>query len=201
MGTRLGGRYELLHPVWRDRLGSTWIARDPAGWPVSVRVLPAALAEDRAVLCRFATDKSRLTAIRHPNLAAVLDLTAGEGTAAIVSEAVDGVSLRHLPAPLPPHEARRVGAAVTAALTALHDAGVPHAHLGPGNVYLTRDGEIRLGDIALTHLLADSPTGRALLPPTADHPVRALLLDVTRRRRRRRLPGTFLATYDTCAWT
>lgn len=200
MGTRLGGRFELLHPVWRDRLGSTWIARDPAGWPVSVRVLPTVLAEDPAVRRRFASDRRRLTAIRHPNLAAVLDLTTADGIAAIVSEAVDGTSLRHLPRPLPPREATRVGAAATAALTALHDAGVPHAHLSPGNVYLTRGGEIRLVDIALTRLLADSPTGRSLLQPTADQPalaVRALLRDVTRR------PSTraVLATYDTCPGT
>jgi serine/threonine protein kinase len=65
---------------------------------------------------------------------------------------------------------------VAAGLSALRRAGLPHRLLGPATVMLTRSGEVRLTDIALSRLLADSAAGRALLqPPAGDREFRALV--------------------------
>jgi serine/threonine protein kinase len=171
MARRLVGSYELLHPVWRDCLGATFIARDRCGRPVALRVLPAALAADAAVRRHFEEDGPLLRSLRHPNLAGVVDLvTAGE-TLAVVSEAVVGTSLRQ-PGELPRDHIRR---GVAAGLSALREAGLPHRLLAPGTVILARTGEVRLTDIALSRLLADSAAGRALLKPSSDPAFRALL--------------------------
>ncbi|HEY0451306.1 protein kinase domain-containing protein [Actinophytocola sp.] len=199
MGSRLGGGYELLHPVWRDNLGTTFIARAPSGWPVSVRVLPATLESDPTVRHRFRQDLALLCAVRHPNLVAVHDLLTDDGLA-IVSDAVDGVSLHRVRAtgPLAPPELARVGEAIGAGLSALHAAGLQHQHLTPRNVHQDRAGRIHLADIALAQLLADSPAGRRLLradaaayppadPATADeHALGVLLRELGGAPRQRR---------------
>jgi serine/threonine protein kinase len=174
MARRLVGSYELLHPVWRDGLGATFIARDRCGLPVSLRVLPAELAGDDAVRRRFAEDGPLLRSLRHPNLAGVVDLVSAGETLAVVSEAVVGTTLRHrLVRDLPRERIRR---GVAAGLSALRRAGLPHRLLGPATVMLTRSGEVRLTDIALSRLLADSAAGRALLqPPAGDREFRALV--------------------------
>jgi serine/threonine protein kinase len=174
MARRLVGSYELLHPVWRDRLGATFIARDRCGLPVSLRVLPAMLAGDARVRRHFEEDGPVLRALRHPNLAGVVDLVDAYETLAVVSEAVVGTTLRHRLARDLPRE--RIRRSVAAGLSALRAAGVPHRLLGPATVVLTPTGDVRLTDIALSRLLADSAAGRALLQsPAHDREFRALL--------------------------
>lgn len=173
--TLLAGRYELLHPVSRDALGATYIARDRTGWPISVRLLPAALAADAAVRARFRADGPLLLSLRHENLAPVRDLVATETQLAIASDAVDGVTLRRRlrDGRLPRKEVGELEAAVTAGLAALHESGVTHGLLGPATVTLLRRGGARLTDVAVTRLVADSATGRALLEGAAAYPARA----------------------------
>jgi serine/threonine protein kinase len=166
MGTRLAGRYELLHPVWRDDLGTTFIARDEAGLPVSLRVLPATLAADHAVRRRFHDDERLLRSLRHPNLAAVLDLVVSGDVLAIASDAVPGRTLRH--------RLRTSGrltsaeiAGIRQGLSALREAGLPRQPPDPGAVIFADTGEVRLADIAVPRLLDDSALGRGLLRASA----------------------------------
>ncbi|HEV7649566.1 MAG TPA: hypothetical protein VGP26_15555 [Actinophytocola sp.] len=185
--TLLAGRYELLHPVWRDPLGTTFVARDRTGWPISVRLLPAALTADPAVRSRFRKDGPLLLSLRHKSLAPVRDLVATETQLAIAADAVDGVTLRRRlrEGRLPRAEAEEIEAAVAAGLATLHESGVTHGLIGPASVVLPRRGGARLTDVAVARLVADSATGRALLHATAacsshgDRPAyRALLRDL-----------------------
>jgi len=179
--TLLAGRYELLHPVWRDPLGTTFIARDRTGWPISVRLLPAALTADPAVRARFREDGPLLLSLHHENLAPVRDLIATDTQLAIAADAVDGVTLRQRlrSGRLPRRQATTIEAAVTAGLAALQESGMTHGLLGPATVTLARGGGVRLTDVAVARLVADSPTGRALLRPRSDeHARRALLRDL-----------------------
>lgn len=177
MGPLLGDRYQVVHPLWRDRLGETYVARDRrTGAPVAVRTLRGDLAT-AAVARRLHEDRHRLTALRHPNLAAVLDLTEdrfdGTDVLTIVSEAVEGTTLRHrLRTGHPPNrdEAARVGTGIAAGLHALHEAGLLHQNLRPDTVVLTRTGDVRLTDIALAHLVSATPAGRDHLRATAPAP-------------------------------
>src|SRR3954452_7120163 len=180
--TLLAGRYELLHPVWRDALGTTYVARDRTGWPISVRVLPAALTADEAVRTRFQSDGPLLLSLRHENLAPIRDLVVTDERLAIASDAVDGVTLRRRlrEGRLPRAKATKIEAAIAAGLTALHEAGLTHGLLSPTTVALPRGGGARLTDVAVTRLVADSATGRALLGSRGSdaQALRALLRDV-----------------------
>lgn len=171
--TLLAGRYELLHPVWRDPLGTTFIARDRTGWPIAVRLLPAALSADPAVRTRFREDGPLLLSLRHENLAPVRDLVATETQLAIAADAVDGATLRQRlrAGRLPRLEVHDIEAAVAAGLAALHEAGLTHGLIGPATVALPRGGA-RLTDVAVTRLVADSATGRTLLRAAAAYPSR-----------------------------
>ncbi len=195
MGTRVGGRYELAHPVWRDRLGATFVARDENGGPVSLRILPASLAADPAVRRRFREDASLLRSLRHPNLVPVRELVEAGGTLAIASEVVDGRTLRHLlhTGRLRRGDVRRIRRAVSAGLAALRAAGLPHRLLIPATVVLPRDGEVALTDIAVSRLLADSAAGRALLrdavPGPAGHTPRTWLHQLACADHAVRIPG------------
>ena len=172
--TLLAGRYELLHPVWRDPLGTTFIARDRTGWPIAVRLLPAELTADPAVRMRFHEDGPLLLSLRHENLAPVRDLVATETQLAIAADAVDGVTLRQRQRAgrLPRTETRDIEAAITAGLAAMHEAGLTHGLIGPTTVALPRRGPARLTDVAVARLVADSATGRTLLRAAAAYPSR-----------------------------
>jgi serine/threonine protein kinase len=178
--TLLAGRYELLHPVWRDALGTTYVARDRTGWPISVRVLPAALTADEAVRTRFQSDGPLLLSLRHENLAPIRDLVVTDERLAIASDAVDGVTLRRRlrEGRLPRAKATKIEAAVAAGLTALHEAGLTHGLLSPTTVALPRGGDARLTDVAVTRLVADSATGLLGSRGSDAQAFRALLREV-----------------------
>lgn len=162
MDRLLGERYQVVHPLWRDRLGETFVALDRArGVPVVARLLRGPLAGP-ATAHRFARERHRLTAIRDPHLAAVLDLTRDGDELVIVSEAVEGYTLRHhLRSGTPSTaESARIGAGVAAALAALHAGGVVHQHVHPDKIVLGPDGRARLTDVALAHLLDPNPAAR-----------------------------------------
>ncbi|MCT2582386.1 protein kinase domain-containing protein [Actinophytocola gossypii] len=173
MGPLLGDRYQVVHPLWRDRLGETYVARDRrTGTPVTVRTLRGDLAAP-PVARRLHEERHRLTALRHPHLAAVLDLTEDRDALIIVSEAVEGATLRHrLRTGRPPDrdEVARIAAGVAAGLHAMHDAGLLHQNLRADTVVLTRTGEVRLTDVALAHLVSATAAGRDRLRAAAPAP-------------------------------
>ena len=147
MRRRVGDRYQLLHPVWRDRLGETLVARDRAdGNPVAVRLLPGTGP------LRAGTH-ARLTALRGPHLAGVLDLVEHGDLLAVVSEIVPGPTVRQrLRAGRPSAgEAARVGAGVAAGLAVLHADDLLHRNLNAGNVIVTPE-RVVLTDFALAAL-------------------------------------------------
>lgn len=140
----MADRYRLLHPVWGDRYGMTHIAAGPGGVPAAVRVL----APDPPAVRRG--DVDLLTAVRHPNLAAVHDVLV-DGHVAIAADVVLGRTLRR--ARLTTDELLKVGTGIAGALAALHERGVWHRTLSPSTVVLDQRGEPVLTDVAVGHLL------------------------------------------------
>ncbi|WP_459719385.1 protein kinase family protein [Actinophytocola sp. KF-1] len=166
MPATLAGRYRLLHPVWGDRYGMTHIAAGPDGMPVSVRVLsPDPPAVRRA-------DVDLLTAIRHPNVAAVRDVLV-DGHVAIATDAVLGGTLRR--ARLTTAELLHVADGVRAALAELHTRGVCHGTIGPSAVVVDDRGDAVLTDVAIGRLLRLPGT------PAEDHQALACLLSTVWR--------------------
>ena len=134
--------YTVDGPLGFGSGGAVWSARDTGGHGVAIRVL-APLGEERDAARRRRLDALR--ALRHPNLAAVLDVVElPDGGRAVVSEVVTGPSLatvragrRGLSAP----EALGVVRQLASALVVLHARGVVHADIAPSNIVLTSRGD------------------------------------------------------------
>lgn len=109
---------------------------------VAIKLLRGEFAEDRQTLRRFFTEAKAAASLRHPNVVDVLDMgETDEGLPFMVHELLEGEALDarvKRAGPLPWDEARTVMLPVMDALASVHDAGILHRDLKPGNVFLSR---------------------------------------------------------------
>jgi serine/threonine protein kinase len=167
-GDRIGS-YRIEARVGEGGAGIVYRAiREPDGGVVALKLLRAALAHDTILLRRFEHEIRAARAIRHANLVAVLDSGMLGERPYVVTRFMEGGSLatriRHR-GPLPPLEAATVISQVAAGLDALHEAGIVHRDVTPGNVLLEADGTAALADFGLArspHDTALTKAGRAL---------------------------------------
>jgi non-specific serine/threonine protein kinase len=176
-GSRLGP-YEIVAPVGAGGMGEVYRARDARlGREVAVKVLPAALADEPERLRRFATEARAAAAVSHPNVLAVYDVETGD-TPYLVFELLEGETLRASlsDGPLPPGRAVEIAAQVARGLAAAHDRGIVHRDLKPDNVFLTRDGQVKILDFGLARVL-EPPSGPELTAaPTLDRTAAGTIL-------------------------
>src|SRR5437867_2497516 len=153
-GARLGP-YEILAPVGAGGMGEVYRARDTRlGREVAIKVLPAAFSQDADRLRRFEQEARAVGMLNHPNILIVHDIGTHEGAPYLVSELLDGGTLRdHLKAaPLPPRKAIDYALQTARGLSAAHEKGVVHRDLKPENLFVTRDGRIKILDFGLAKL-------------------------------------------------
>ena len=172
-GTRLGP-YEILAPLGAGGMGEVYRARDPRlQREVAIKVLPAETAADPEMLARLANEARAVAALAHPNILSVFDVGADRGVSYVVTELLDGATLRDrlssgaLPVPVATDFARQI----LAGLAAVHDRGIVHRDLKPENVFVTRDGHVKLLDFGIAKRVTpgagDARTiGRALTGAT-----------------------------------
>src|SRR5712692_5222547 len=93
-GSKLGP-YEILAPLGAGGMGEVYRAKDPRlGREVAVKVLPASLSQDADRLRRFEQEARAAGALNHPNITAVYDIGAADGAPYIVTELLEGETLR-----------------------------------------------------------------------------------------------------------
>jgi eukaryotic-like serine/threonine-protein kinase len=171
-GRRLGP-YEIVAPLGAGGMGEVYRARDSRlGRDVAVKVVPADLAADGERLRRFEQEARAAGALNHPNVLAVYDVGTDDGAPYLVTELLDGEPLReHLGAgPLPLRRAVGYAVQIAHGLAAAHEAGIVHRDLKPDNLFVTRDGRVKVLDFGLAKLssgpaLAESETRTAGSPP------------------------------------
>ena len=158
-GARLGP-YEILSPLGAGGMGEVYRARDTRlGREVAVKVLPADVAGDPERLRRFEQEARAASALSHPNILTLFDVGRHEATSYLVTELLEGESLRARLAhgPLPPRKAIELGVAMARGLAAAHAKGIVHRDLKPENLFLTGDGGLKILDFGLAKLtLPDS---------------------------------------------
>ncbi len=130
-------------------------AKDPRlGRDVAVKVLPASLSQDADRLRRFEQEARAAGALNHPNITAVYDIGSAEGAPYIVTELLEGETLRGRlgTGTLPPRKGIDYAVQIAKGLAAAHEKGIVHRDLKPENLFVTRDGQIKILDFGLAKL-------------------------------------------------
>src|SRR6202140_5138323 len=146
------GNYEVLEKLGEGGMGEVWRARDERlNRTVAVKILPPDLANDPQRRGRFEQEARALGALNHPNIVAVYDVGQENGRSYIVSELVDGESLRTSidRGPLPVRKIIDYAVQMAEALAAAHELGIVHRDLKPENVMVTRGGRVKVLDFGL----------------------------------------------------
>ena len=151
---QLAGRYTLISEIGRGGTGTVWRAADrAAGREVAVKVLHQRLGHHEQLVSGFVQQRTALTGIEHPHLVTVHDLVFDDGIVALVSELIEGQTLRQVlrRGLLPTREAVTIGGQIASALARLHVAGVVHCDVKPENILLTATPDLgvdaRLADL------------------------------------------------------
>jgi serine/threonine protein kinase len=175
-GTMLG-RYELLESLDRGRLSEVYRARDASiGRLVAVKVLPASLAADAVWLRRFEQEARAAGQLDHPSILSIHDVGVHEGRPYLVSEWLEGETLRERLSVTKVPWRKAVGYAIQIAqgIAAAHERGIVHRDLKPENLFLTQDGRVKILDFGLARVVApqvaDNADAEAPTAATATEP-------------------------------
>ena len=153
-GTKLGP-YEILAPLGAGGMGEVYRARDARlNREVAIKVLPAAFARDPERLRRFQQEAQAVAVLNHPNILAVHDFGEHEGSPYLVTELLEGETLRERlrSGALPVRKATAYSEQVARGLAAAHEKGIVHRDLKPENIFVTRDGRVKILDFGLAKL-------------------------------------------------
>jgi Tol biopolymer transport system component/preprotein translocase subunit SecG len=165
--TRLG-RYEIRSQIGAGGMGEVYLARDPKiGRDVAIKVLPADFSADKERLARFEQEAQAAGALNHPNILSIYDVDTHDGAPYVVSELLEGETLRELigGAPLPPRKAVDYALQIARGLAAAHERGIVHRDVKPENLFVTKDGRVKILDFGLAKLTErDSDAARSELP-------------------------------------
>jgi Tol biopolymer transport system component len=155
-GTKLGP-YEIVSPVGAGGMGEVYRARDTRlGRDVAIKVLLEAPAHDADRLRRFEQEARTIAALSHPNILGIHDIGTHDGAPFLVSEFLEGQTLRVklVSGPLPVRRAIEYALGIAQGLAAAHEKGIVHRDLKPENVFVTRDGRIKVLDFGLAKLVS-----------------------------------------------
>src|SRR6204780_814587 len=143
------GPYEIQSLLGAGGMGEVYRARDARlNRTVALKILPPQVAADAGRRARFEQEARAASALNHPNILSVYDIGEQDGLAYIVSELIEGESLRDSlrRGPLPLSRLLDLSGQVAAALAAAHAAGIVHRDIKPENIMITRDGRAKILD-------------------------------------------------------
>jgi Tol biopolymer transport system component len=150
-GTRLGP-YEIANLIGAGGMGEIYRAHDTRlGRDVAIKVLPEAFAQDADRLARFEREAKSIAALSHQNIIAIHDTGTHDGQVFVVTELLEGETLRTRiqQGPLPLRKATDIAMQIARGLAAAHDKGIVHRDLKPENVFVRNDGQVKILDFGL----------------------------------------------------
>jgi serine/threonine protein kinase/Tol biopolymer transport system component len=168
VGSKLGP-YEIVAPLGAGGMGEVYRARDSRlGREVAIKVLPASFSNDPDRLRRFEQEARAAGILNHPNITAVHDIGTVDGAPYVVTELLEGETLRSRLAggPLAPRRAIEFAIQIAHGLSAAHEKGIVHRDLKPENLFVTKDGRIKILDFGLAKLTQPEKAGPQTSLPT-----------------------------------
>ncbi|HEX2120846.1 MAG TPA: protein kinase [Thermoanaerobaculia bacterium] len=150
-GSRIGP-YEVLDLLGEGGMGEVYRGRDPRlGRDIAIKVLAKDSLHDAEATARLEREARAIAALSHPNIVAVHDVGKDNGTFYVVTELLEGKTLRDSirQAALSWRRAVEIGAEVAEGLAAAHAKSIVHRDLKPENIFLTSDGRVKILDFGL----------------------------------------------------
>ena len=159
-GTKLGP-YDIESLLGAGGMGEVYRARDARlNRMVAIKVLPKSFSADADRLQRFTQEARAAAALNHPNILSIFDIGEEQGAPYIVSELLEGTTLREQVrnGPMPVRKAIDCALQTARGLAAAHDKGIVHRDLKPENIFVTDDGRVKILDFGLAKLTRPEAT-------------------------------------------
>ena len=166
----LVGPFEVIDLLGAGGMGAVYRAYDPRlRRDVAIKVLPAAFARESDRLQRFEREALAVARVTHPNIVAIYDVGTYEGAPYLVTELLEGGTLREKlnGRALPLATAVDYASQVARGLATTHEHGIVHRDIKPDNLFVTVDGRVKILDFGLAKLTdVDADTGATAITLT-----------------------------------
>ena len=171
---RLVGHYRVLEKIGAGGMGEVFRARDERlGRDVALKLIRPASSDNPDHLRRFEQEARAAAALNHPNILAIYDVGLDGATPYIVSELLEGKTLRHrlCEERIPPRQAAGYALQIVQGLTAAHDRHIVHRDLKPENLFITNDDRVKILDFGVAKLQPNPEESRSIesLPTVTKH--------------------------------
>src|SRR5438477_6246518 len=153
-GTKLG-RYEIRSKIGEGGMGEVYRAYDPKmNREIAIKILPAAFSADKGRLAWFEQEAQAAGSLNHPNILVIYHIDTHDGSPYIVSELLEGETLRQRMSGTALAQRRVIDYAsqIAHGLAAAHEKGIVHRDLKPDNIFITKDGRIKILDFGIAKL-------------------------------------------------
>jgi hypothetical protein len=150
------GKYEVIERIGRGGMGMIFKAHDPVlDRPVALKVISSEIEVTDELRARFFREAQACAKLSHPNIVTVYDMGEHDGRLFIVMELLEGEELRRLITDrraLPIEDKLSVMLQVCDGLHYAHRKGIVHRDIKPGNIFLLRNGQVKILDFGIAHI-------------------------------------------------
>src|SRR5947208_6543019 len=146
------GHYRIESLIGIGGMGEVYLARDERlGSKVALKLLPKRLTADETKLSRFKTEARAASALNHPNIITVYEISVEGNRHFIATEFIEGITLRAslARARMNLRDALEIPVQVASALAAAHETVVVHRDIKPENIMLAPDGYAKAQDFVI----------------------------------------------------
>ncbi|MEP7037431.1 MAG: serine/threonine-protein kinase, partial [Acidobacteriota bacterium] len=150
------GHYKIIKQIGAGGMGEVYLAKDTKlDRRVAVKILNEKFAKHESNLNRFVQEAKAASALNHPNILVIHEIGEAENANYIVSEYIEGETLREViqKLPLKLSEILEIATQIAGALVAAHSAKIVHRDIKPENIIVRPDGFAKILDFGLAKLV------------------------------------------------